>query len=229
MSDCIVNVGFGQWHPKGSERLKRSLIYHGYAGHIQTWTKDLPPDCPPIDECPYGFKLAAIEWAKNQGHTRIMWLDSSVWAIRYPKYHLDAMAQDGYYLLGNGDWRCDQWTNAEALKYFGLTREEAREIPMISAGILGLDFANPIAGFFFERWKDARDAGAFLGEWTNSEWKAELETDDPATRYRGHRHDQVCASVIAHRLGMKIQPEETYDMYKRDNMPETVEFTLAGL
>ena len=221
--DCIVNVGFGGWHPKGSFRLRRSLIEHGFEGEIKTWTDCLPPNSPPHEHTPYGMKVAAIEWAINEGFTRIMWLDSSVWAIRYPKVHMDAIARDGYYILGNGDWRCDQWTNDNCLLHFGLTREEAGEIPMISAGILGLSMDNPIAHEFFHTWKAAMLAGAFRGSWTQA------PGEGSGDRYRGHRHDQSCASIIAHRLGMKLHPNEVYDMYKKDVMPETVELVLAGL
>lgn len=61
-----------------------------------------------------------------------------------------------------------------------------------------------------------------------------FDHDDPTMagmgdRYRGHRHDQSCASIIAHQLGMRLHPEQTYDYYYAPNMPETVEFALAGL
>lgn len=226
MSDCIVNVGFGGWHPKGSFRLERSLIHHGFEGVIKTWTDTLPPNSPSHEHTPYGMKVAAIEWAIQQGHNRIMWLDSSVWAIKYPKTHMDAMARDGYYLLESG-WQCDEWTNDSCLTYFGLTREEARDIPMISAGILGLSMDNAIAHEFFHEWKAAMLAGVFKGSWTAS------PSEGSGDRYRGHRHDQSCASIIAHRLGMTMHPKEVYDMYKTKDTPEpppeTVELFLAGL
>lgn len=222
MSDCIVNVGFGHWHPKGSARLKNSLIHHGYPGHIQTWTDSLPPGSPTHQDVPYGMKVAAVEWAKNQGYTRVMWLDSSVWCIKYPKVHLEAMGREGYYLVESG-FTCDVWTNDNCLKFFGLTREQASHIPMISAGIIGLSFDNPIAGFFFDRWKEAMEGGAFNGSWTATP----EEGSGPA--YRGHRHDQACASIIAHRLGMRLHTQQIYDYYYQPNMPETVEFALAGM
>lgn len=225
MNDCIVNVGFGGWHPKGSARLERSLIYHGFEGHIQTWTNGLPPDCPPHDHTPYGMKVKAIEWAINEGYDRIMWLDSSVWAIRYPKNHFDAIAQQGYYMVDSG-WVCDQWTNDNCLNYFGLTRDKAGDIPMISAGILGLSMRHEIAREFFAQWKNAMNAGAFRGSWTAD------PNEGSGDRYRGHRHDQSCASIIAHRLGMVAYPRDLYDMYKyreMEMMPEPVEFALAGL
>lgn len=222
MKDCIVNVGFGGWHPKGSARLERSLVYHGYPGHVKTWTNGLPPGSPTHQDVPYGMKVAAMEWAMTQGYERIMWLDSSVWCVKFPKAHLDAIGRDGYYMVHSG-WKCDQWTNDNCLNYFGLTREQAAEIPMISAGILGLGTFSEVAREFFAQWKNAMQAGAFKGSWTAT------PSEGSGDRYRGHRHDQSCASIIAHRLGMFIHPEQTYDYYYAPQMPETVEFALAGM
>lgn len=223
MNDCIVNVGFGGWHPTGSARLRRSLIEHGYPGAIQCWTNELPPGSPSHQDVPYGMKVYAMEWALTMGFQRVMWLDSSVWCIRYPEYHMQAMARDGYYLVHSG-WDCDQWTNDECLAHFGLTREQARDIPMISAGILGLNFGTELAREFFARWKNAMHAGCFKGAWTNPAY-----VEGGEMRNRGHRHDQSCASIIAHGMGMTLQPKEVYDMYARAEMPETVEFALRGM
>lgn len=224
MIDCIVNVGFGGWYAKGSERLRRSLIYHGFAGEIKLWKDELPPGSPTHEECPYGMKLYAMQWAMEQGHQSILWLDSSAWCVKYPRVHEQAMGRDGYYLVGNGDWKVDQWTDDHALAHFGITREEARNIPLVSGGIIGLDFRNEIAREFFKRYAAAMNAGCFNGPWTNPAWTPEGES-----RHRGHRHDQSCASIIAHQMGLYLHPEQTYDYYYQATMPETVEFALAGM
>lgn len=223
MIDCIVNVGFGAWYAKGSRRLERSLIHHGFPGAIKCWTDELPPGSPTHQECPYGMKPHAIQWALDQGHKSILWLDSSAWCVKYPRVHEQAMGRDGYYLVGNGEWRADQWTNDACLQHFGITREQARDIPLVSGGIIGLDFRNEIAREFMARYKNAKEAGVFKGSWTA------VSSEGSGDRYRGHRHDQSCASIIAHQLGLLLHPEETYDMYYKPDMPETVEFALAGM
>lgn len=224
MIDCIVNVGFGGWYPKGSRRLERSLIHHGFPGAIKTWTDELPPGSPTHEECPYGLKPHAIKWATEQGHKSVLWLDSSAWCVKYPRVHEQAIDRDGYYIVGNGDWRVDQWTNDRCLEHFAVSRQQARDIPLISGGIIGLDFRNEIAREFFARYWNAMEAGVFKGEWRNPHWR---EGQDG--RYRGHRHDQSCASIIAHQMGLFIHPEQTYDFYYQPHMPETVEFALAGM
>ena len=90
-------------------------------------------------------------------------------------------------------------------------------------GIMGINFATELGREFFAQLKGAMHAGAFHGSWTHN------PEEGSGDRYRGHRHDQSCASLIAHRLGMKMHPEQVYDYYYQPTMPETVEFALAGL
>lgn len=222
MSECIVCVGVGHWYPKGVKRLADSLNYHGWAGSTMFWSKDYPKGCPPHSEVPYAMKVYAFREAFDAGHTSVLWLDSSCWCIRYPTVHVQAMGRDGYYLVHSG-WQCDQWTNDNCLNYFGLSREEAREIPMISGGILGINITTEIGREFFARYAAAMEVGAFKGSWTAT------PEEGSGDRYRGHRHDQSCASIIAHQLGMKIHPEQVYDYYASHEMPETVEIALRGM
>lgn len=223
MIDCIINVGYGHWYPRGSKRLANSLVHHGFPGAVKVWAGELPPDSPTHRESPYAMKVYAFKWAIEQGYQRILWLDSSIWCRKYPEVHMAAMARDGYYLLGNGDWKCDQWTNDACLEYFGLSRDEAREIPMLSSGVLGLDFSTETGREFFDQWEKSMLAGAFKGSWTAT------PSEGSGDRYRGHRHDQSCESIIAHRLGMIPHPEETFDAYYKPVLPETVEFAIQGM
>jgi hypothetical protein len=211
MTDCIINVGIGHWYPKGSERLHRSLIYHGYHGDILIWKDTLPEGSPTHEENPYAMKIYAFQYAIDQGYTNILWLDSSVWCIRYPRIHIEAMGREGYYLFSSGDFSCAQWTNDNCLDYFGITREEGKDIPMLASGVLGLNMDTEIAREFFAQWKNAMLAGAFKGSWQD------------------HRHDQSAASIIAHRLGMRQHAHQLHEYYYQPAMPETAEFALAGM
>lgn len=221
-TDCIINVGHGAWYPKGSERLRRSLIYHGFAGEIRIWNDTLPPNSPTHKESSYAFKIHAFKWAIERGYQNILWLDCSAWCVKYPEEHFKALNADGYYLLDSG-WQVDQWTNDHALDYFKVSRKQAQAMPMISSGVLGLNTGSKVAMEFFRQWEASMQAGAFIGPWFIDPEEAADE------RHRGHRHDQSCASIIAHQLGMKLQPKETLDMYYRPDMPETVEFALQGM
>lgn len=221
MKDCIINVGIGGWYAKGSDRLRRSLIEHGYPGDIIQWKDSLPPGSPTHQQNPYAMKVYAFEHAIKEGYTNIMWLDSSAWCIRHPRIHMEAMGRDGYYLFHSG-FNCAQWTNDRCLEYFGMSREEADTIPMLASGVLGLNMGTEIAREFFAQWKNAMLAGVFRGSWTH-------DPKEGSGAYQGHRHDQSAASIIAHRLGMRQHPHQLHEYYYQPVMPETAEFALMGM
>lgn len=207
---AIVNVGIGAWYPKGTKRLRDSLNYHGYEGSVYTWNIAYPVGSPTHQENPYAFKVYAMQFAREQGHSRVFWIDCSGWCIKHPDEHLKALEVDGYYLFHSGFTVAD-YTNDHCLQYFGVTREEAAGMPMLASGVLGLNFDTEIAREFFAQWKGAMEAGCFRGSWAD------------------HRHDQSAASIIAHRLGMRQHPHQGLDYYYQPVMPENVELVLRGM
>ena len=98
------------------------------------------------------------------------------------------MEDSGFYA---GDW-CNQ----NALDYFGTRKDLIKDVPMFSAGFLGLDMTNNTSKMFFNGWKNAMLQGAFKGSWAD------------------HRHDMTCASIIAKcHFDMDYVPLFTYLAY----------------
>ncbi len=220
MSRCIVSVGVGNWYPKGIDRLARSLVHHGCHDEFMLWKNKYPDGCPTHQDNPYAFKLAAIQAAFDAGHDQVLWLDTSAWAIQNPKPVLDKIEREGYYFWTSG-YKCGTWTNDATLQHFGVSRDEAMEIPMLYALAIGLDRRSGLSMEFFRRWKEACDLGLFKGSWTRS------EGDDE--RFMGHRHDQSSASLIAHQLGMEIDHTHTLLHLYEPKMPESVVLTFQGI
>jgi hypothetical protein len=132
---------------------------------------------------PYAFKLYAIEYSRNMGYEKVLWLDASVIFVKHSKPLFDWIESKGFFFEEAGHL-VGTWCNDRTLQYFGISRDEANQMPMFSAGFTGLDFANPIAVEFFDKWKQSMLDGQFLGEWSN------------------HRHDMTCASIIANKMGL---------------------------
>lgn len=153
-------------------------------------------ESPAHKENPYAFKVYAVEKLRKWGYTTIFWCDSVLRLTRPIDSLLPEIKGRGVYLQKDG-WNAAQWSNDKALGYFGLTRDEAETIESIYACFMGFDFTNPIAEEFFARWKKSCDDGIFRGNWNNN---ALTESRDP--RCRGHRHDQTCAEIISHQLGI---------------------------
>jgi hypothetical protein len=141
---------------------------------------------PPHEQNPYAFKVYSIEKMRDEGYEQVLWLDSSIVFVKNVKPIFDWIGEKGFFFEEAGHW-AGSWCNDRTLEYFKITREDAMTMPMFSAGFLGLDFTNPIAIEFFERWKESMWDMQFIGEWSN------------------HRHDMTCASIIANQMGMNKQ------------------------
>jgi hypothetical protein len=132
---------------------------------------------------PYAFKIYAINNLRSQGYEQILWLDASIVFVKHFKPIFDWIEEKGFFFEHCGH-SVGHWCNEQTLNYFGITREQGFAMPMFSAGFTGLDFTNPKAVEFFNRWEKSMLDGYFKGSW-----------DD-------HRHDLTCASVIANQMGM---------------------------
>lgn len=148
-------------------------------------------------ENPYNFKIHCIEKAKEAGYEKVLWLDSSCFAVGNLQPVFDEIEKDGFifqdagHLLGN-------WTNDFVLDYFDLSRDKAMEIRMIgNAGFLGFDFTRSKPNFFFQQWKQSMLDGCFKGAWTNND-----KTESEDERCWGSRHDMSCSSALIYQLGL---------------------------
>jgi hypothetical protein len=209
MKHCIVN--FSDYKFKaGQERLRESLIQQGYQGDVLLFNEFGEVGSKVHLEVPYQFKVYAIEKARQMGYDVVLYCDASLFAIKDVMpviYHII----DKGYLLEYCGFKAGQYSTDLCLSEFNLTRDEAMNIPLHSAGFTGLNFQNELATQFFDRWfKYAQEEITFQGDWNNN--SKQCSQDE---RCLGHRHDQTTASIIAHKLGMeRINPhfmQYTYD------------------
>ena len=214
---CIINASIGAWYPKAQERLKRSLIYHGFNWDFVGWVDW--PNSNYNKNCVYNVKAAAFEEVEKKGYTHILWLDSSAWAIKDPNPIFDVINNDGWY-IGQSGYNCAQSCSDSCLNYFGITRDEAEKMYDCSSGVLGLNLNNPQARDFFNEWIASAKLGAFRGS-------RQHDNQSHDTRFLFHRQDQSCASIIRHQLDMKFNGNLHYPY--QPEMPEQIIFALRGM
>ncbi len=217
---CIINASNGAgWYPKGTERLKRSLIHHGYSGDILTWN-DWPNDN--FDKsCPYNIKAAAFQEAIKMGYTHILWLDCSVWAIQDPNKIFDVINEQGHYFWSSG-YNCAQVCSDKCLQYFETSRDEAEKMIDCSTSMFGINLYNEDSARFIYRFMKAAKDGAFTGS-------REHDGQSKDARFLFHRQDQSCASIILNKLGMKIHDPGQYSSYYQKEVGESVIFLMRGM
>ncbi len=221
----VINLATGNY-VKGQERLDRSLVADR-PFEKRFWQDEEQIGAPKHKENPYAFKLYGFSSAINQGFKHILWVDASVFAVKNIDPVFEVIADEGYIMQAAGH-KAGTWANDRCLEYFGITRDEAMEIDMYgNAGFLGLNMNAEIAQDFLREWYVAMKAGIFKGGWRNDDLS---ESKDP--RCKGHRHDMVVGSIIAHKLGMEYKRGDEWLQYAAPREPvrnQTIVFKAQGV
>lgn len=195
--NIILSCGVGYWYPNGVNRLKN--IVAQYKGiDFKGWTEDFPPGSPSHKEVPYAFKTWALNWAKESGYKKALWLDSSIYPGKDPNQIFDIINTRGYFLSMNG-WNQANWSTNEQLKYYGVTRDEAENMSHPVGGIVGINFEHKTGIQLFEHYLQAAIDKMFIGPWTNN--NKEVSKDQ---RVLGSRHDQTCLGFISNKLNLEL-------------------------
>lgn len=179
---CVVNLVTNDHYKKGQERLKERIVNCFNGTLIAVYGEDAV-GAPHHFDNPYAFKIYAIEQARAQGYNQILWLDASVYPVKDITPVFDWLTEKGIFLEEAGHY-AGTWSPKYVLDYFGITKEQAMQMPMFSAGFCGFDFTNPISIEFFAEWKEAMLNGMFKGNWQES------------------RHDMAAGSIIANKRGL---------------------------
>lgn len=215
MKRCIVNLidGKQRVYVQGQNRLieemrKQDIPLLYFIGEQSVLA-------PPHKQNPFAFKLYAIQKAIDLGFQQIFWVDASVYPVKNIMPIFDRLTEQGIFIEDSGH-QCGHWMEAEALRYFSLTKDEAIDIDMISAGFIGYDFSRQESKSHFTKWWMAMEAGVFRTGNT-------IE----------HRSEQAACSVIAYQLGLmdKMSKSHTYFCYVGEQYGQpnsTAPFHLQG-
>jgi len=145
-------------------------------------------------EAPYQFKSYIIQYAKEQGYDKVIWLDSSVIVTRNLNHYLTLLEELGVILFDNPGCLESTWTADNCLEIMGCSVEAARTFFEIDAAIMLFNFRTKKANDFFEEYmKYCQYPSCLKGEVCIRE------------DFKAHRHDQSIASYIA-RIKHNILP-----------------------
>jgi hypothetical protein len=202
LGDVILNVAVGARYGLTQRRMIFFLSQVGDSTPQLFWTETWPGT--PHTEAPYGFKIDAFDVAIKLGYQRALWLDSAVYPVKELDEVWSYIDQHGVLLLGDG-WNVGQWTSDAALATYGVDRNDAMNMQLCYACVVGIDLASDVGMTFLSRWRELRDVGAFLGPWRNDAGEASRDS-----RCMGHRHDQSAASWLAHDMGIPMAHMPTF-------------------
>ena len=197
---CIVTFSDREWYHSGVERMQQSLQLVGYTGGFIHGT-EYPEGCAHESVARKCYKPFMMLKAFVQGYQRILWLDSSMWAIRPINELMSEIGNTSCYSIDDG-WNTGLWSTDSCLQEFGISREESFSIFHIASGCVGIFVGKEImtpGEIFLRRWLDCAKN---LRGWKGPRWiKDGFCSDDD--RVKGHRADQTVASILLWQLGMK--------------------------
>ena len=221
MNRCIVTVATHPYYRKGQARLLQALSRqpaYDPNTNLLAWATT-PDGCPLHQVVPFAFKPHALKAAERKGHTSLLWCDSSVLPIRNLAPVWEKIERDGWLLMDSG-WSNYEWTALDAYPDLGVTALTNRQISHVIAGVIGLDLRNKTASAFLDEYLRLSNTKAFCGPRINGPLieGATVYRQAPCgpADVRGHRHDQTAASVIAWRLGMKLEKPPEFCCYAND-------------
>lgn len=153
--NCIVvYASFNKNYPRGLKRLVNFVKNSDFRGHILYriggWP-DIEGGSLDLAHVPYAFKVSFLREAQAKGFKRAFWLDTAILPVVSLNKIFDMIQEKGYFSMGNSH-NIGPYMSHYALNAFGITLEQANEIPSCSAGITGLDFTTDIGMTILERW-----------------------------------------------------------------------------
>ena len=151
MNKAVVNFSNQTaWYAEGQKRLQ--LLMPAYTeADLVLFQDEAEIGAPQHSANPYAFKLYALRRALEGGYKQLFYVDASVYPQRSIKPIFDIIEKDGFFMQHSGQV-VGQWTNDRTLQYFNLDRDKAMTMEMYgNAGLLGLNFDDPIAQEFFRR------------------------------------------------------------------------------
>ena len=224
MKHCIVNFSDSNFK-NGQDRLTKSLKDFNYQGDVIIFNYFEQVGSKPHLEVPYQFKVYAIEKARQMGYDVVLYCDASLYAIKDVMPVIYYIIEKGHLMEFCG-FCVGQFSTDLCLSEFGITRDEAMNIGLHSAGFTGLNFKNQKTSEFFDKWlQSAKQEITFKGNWNNNQ--KQCSSDE---RCLGHRHDQTTASIIASELKMeRINPHFMQYQYDGVETKSDTIFNCRGI
>lgn len=188
--NCLIcYASFNKNYPRGLKRLVEFVKNSDFKGHIiyrlGGWP-DIAGGSLALAHVPYAFKVSFFKEVKSLGFKRAFWLDTAILPVVSLNLIFDMIKRDGYFAMGNSH-NIGPYTNSLVWDAFGITSQQADNIPSCSAGILGIDFTTTVGNTILATWYSAaQNKVAFFSP----------------------RSDQNALSIILHSLKLKLCPIE---------------------
>ena len=212
---CLINGAWGAWYPKGTDRLVRSAVHHGWEHDIITYKNEIVNEWFNPNS-PYTIKAAMLVEAIRRGYTHILWADCSCWFVDNPNVLMQIIDEEGGYFIKSG-YNLAQTSADSDLNWAGATRDDAEMLDEVWSCLFGINTETEQGKMWVEAFLSACTAGVF-GTSREHNWASNDH------RFLHARQDQTAASWAFHKAGFtKLrEPSEHLEYYSERTKSNTI-------
>lgn len=189
---CFCNVSFGQRYVQTQERLRDSILKIYPSAKLFFWTDSFPPNSKTHEQSYYGFKVHAVQHAREQGFKKVVWIDTCA-ILNNPIEPLLEVMKDGFFVIRDEN------------KLYRFTGQWFRKLyridptwHLLGGSIYIFDFNHPVGTKIFEDWRRMEAEGMFGA----ADEKYAEEND--GIENCGHRFDETVMAYCMYTNG--VQP-----------------------
>lgn len=191
MNDVVfVSVAFGFEYLKQMDRLQKSILHIYPEANLLFFDNGLPEGSKPFLDSLYGFKPHAIELARKQGYTKVIWLDPAMILVD----KVDDLINKESVIAIKDDSVLHNVISNDCYKYYGLNREfvESKKWHLVGGSLYFFNFDNPLTHTIFDGWRNAEIKGIFGSQW-----------DAASPGLQGHRYDEAVMAIEMYQNGVE--------------------------
>lgn len=185
------------------QRLIESLNQHCPEAKQFIWTDELPPGAKSHEESLYGFKVHAVKYAREQGYSNILWLDTAMICQHPVDYYFE-----GFHPLTaiKDDTPLEQTISDKAMRYYG--NPEIIGYHLVGGSLYAFNFEQSACVDIFELWEQAERDGIFGSAY-----------EQASEQINKHRHDESCMAMSLYLNG---RTPVTHFQGKYNSGPESI-------
>ena len=212
---CFVNVSFREPYVSTQNRLRESILAIYPDATLFFWTDELPPNSKPFQESLYGFKVHAIEYARQQGFKKVIWIDTCCVLKNFIEPLFDAIEHYGVYAIKDDMCEVHRYCSNEIFEWFRVPAD----LFLVGGSLYIFDFDIELSSLIFRHWKEMEQCGYF-----GTQEMITNEKNDGIRRC-GHRMDETCLSIAMDTNGTRPLLR---DMWMYDKVIEKKHFLKEG-
>ncbi len=184
---CFCAYAFGKEYIDTLYRLSESITNTNPDANKLIFDNVLPKNARPHNRSYYGFKVHAVNEARELGYKKIIYVDSTMVVLKKVSESFEYCKQYGLLAVPDANLLY-QFCSDKALNYYGISRDKAKEIGLhfVGGSYYLFDFDIPLCEKIFNSWYDAEVNGIFGAE---------------GEELQGHRHDETCLALSLYECG----------------------------